>query len=229
MLDRISKKIITKVITLLSKMVRSFNQNFAWKHFAQRGEFSFHKQNDWRASGQFEVDNETLLEYFGFSRDQFANCVIADVGAGSKLRSKFFRDAHLIVIEPLADRFIREIDWCDLKDADEVYSSAAEQRIVELKNKCDFVMSINVLDHCFEFNEIIYNIAFYLKKGGIAFLSFDSHQKTDHMHPLVLTDDICRPTFLDAGFSIKKSMTGIGPFGATYGHGDTLSYWLQLS
>lgn len=56
-----------------------------------------------------------------------------DLGAGSKLRTKFFTDAKIIAIEPLAEKFMKEIEWCDLKDAYRVYSRPAEDFIGELE------------------------------------------------------------------------------------------------
>jgi hypothetical protein len=65
------------------------------------------------------------------------------------LRSKFFQGAHLVVIEPLADRLIAEVEGCDLQDAAEVHSRPAEQLIESLVGTADLVVSINVVDHGF--------------------------------------------------------------------------------
>jgi 2-polyprenyl-3-methyl-5-hydroxy-6-metoxy-1,4-benzoquinol methylase len=54
------------------------------------------------------------------------------------------------------------------------------------------VISINVLDHCYAFDEIVRNVRAYLRPDGSAFLSFDSHEYVNVGHPLVLTEEKCR-------------------------------------
>ena len=134
----------------------------------------------------------------------------------------------------MADDVLREIPWTDLRDAHEVFSSPAEVLIPSLVGRVDFIFSINVLDHCYNFNAIIGNLYAYLKPGALAFLSFDEHYVTNKMHPLILTDDVCPPIFTDAGFVIEKATKGFEGEAAaimkvpTYGHGQTcLNYWLK--
>ena len=202
-----------------------------WSSEAQEGEFLFHKKDTWRKTPDFMNQTDRLLRHFGFTPEQYAGKVVVDVGAGSMLRTKFFTGAHLVALEPLADRFMAEIPACDLKDADEVFSLPAEQRIDSLVGTCDLVISINVLDHCYDFPTIVDNIRQYLKPDGLAFLTFDMHDKADRMHPLSLTEKTCKPIFDKAKFRIEKVTTGVGDAlgGAqTYGHGPfTLNYWLR--
>jgi len=128
----------------------------------------------------------------------------------------------------LAQRFIEEIDWCDLTDAEKVYSSPAEECIQECVNTADLVISINVLDHCYDFDKVIGNIAAYLKDGALAFLSFDEHRKTDEMHPLFLTVEVCEGIFRKNGLVVEQASKGAGDILTTYGHGDhCLNYWLK--
>ncbi len=204
-----------------------------WAAKAQKGEFAFHKGNKWRNSPRFMEDTTLLFESFGFDRDEYAGKVVMDIGAGSKLRGKFFRDSKLVAIEPMADDCVKEIPWTDLTDAYKLYSLPAEDRIEEMADHCDLIFSINVLDHCFDFEKIVENVYSYLKPGGLAFLSFDEHFVTDSMHPLILTDDICLGVYEKVGFKlIKKSKGFDGAYKAkknitTYGHGIfCLNYWL---
>ena len=202
-----------------------------WATEAQEGEFSFHKNDTWRKTPDFMQQTDRLLRHFGFTPEEYAGRVVVDVGAGSMLRTKFFKDAHLVVVEPLADRFLADIPACDLRDAAEVYSTPAEQLIGELVGRADLVISINVLDHCYDFPQIVDNIRQYLKPDGLAFLTFDMHDKADHMHPLSLTEKTCAPLFAAAQLKVEKLTTGVGDTlgGAqTYGHGPfTLNYWLR--
>jgi 2-polyprenyl-3-methyl-5-hydroxy-6-metoxy-1,4-benzoquinol methylase len=202
-----------------------------WEREAQEGEFRWHKRDRWRQTPDFMAQTDRVFRHFGFTPGDYAGQTVIDVGAGSMLRTKFFAEARLIALEPLADRFIAEIPSCDLQDAAEVHSRPAEQLIESLVGSADLVISINVLDHCFDFAEIVKNIRQYLKPDGIAFLSFDMHAAADEMHPLSLTEETCAPLFADAGLSVEKVTTGMGDsLGGpqTYGHGPfTLNYWLR--
>lgn len=199
-----------------------------WKHAAQNGEFRFHLENEWRQSQRFTNDTKKLLDYLGFNQLDYEGKTVIDLGAGSKLRTKYFTGARLIVIEPLASRFMREIKWCDLAEAERVYSTSGEEHIAECVNTADLVISINVLDHCYDFEAIIENIASYLKEDGLAFLSFDKHNRTDEMHPLILTETTCESVFRAKRLITVKHSKGAGEVLQTYGSGDyCLNYWLK--
>jgi 2-polyprenyl-3-methyl-5-hydroxy-6-metoxy-1,4-benzoquinol methylase len=212
-------------------VAKTSHDRLTWASKAQEGEFNFHKSNQWRKTQDFVDQTDRLLRHFGFTPGQYDGRVVADVGAGSMLRTKFFTGAHLVVVEPLADRFRAEIPHSDLDDAAEVYSTPAEQLIEDLEGRCDLVISINVLDHCYDFAQIVDNIRRYLKPDGLAFLTFDKHDKADDMHPLSLTENTCKPIFEKARLRIEKFSNGVGDVlgGAqTYGHGPTtLNYWLR--
>jgi len=199
-----------------------------WEQVAQNGEFRFHLKNEWRQSPEFMGQTKRLFGHFGFSPDDYNGKVVIDLGGGSRLRTKYFIGARIFVIEPLAEKFIKEIDWCDLRDAERVYSTPAEENIEECNNSADLVISINVLDHCYNFKEIIKNIKAYLTRDGLAFLSFDKHDGADAMHPLRLTEKICEELFVKNGLSVEKYSKGAGDILKTYGHGEyCLNYWLR--
>jgi hypothetical protein len=199
-----------------------------WEQTAQDGEFRFHLKNKWRPSSAFMDQTSKLFSHFGFSPDDYKEKVIIDLGGGSKLRTKYFIDARIFVIEPLADRFLREIDWCDLAEAERIYSTSAEEHIEACDNMADLVISINVLDHCYNFEAIIKNIVAYLKKDGLAFVSFDKHDGADKMHPLRLTEEICERLFSKNGLTVENHSKGAGEVLKTYGHGNyCLNYWLR--
>ncbi|MFK7810735.1 MAG: class I SAM-dependent methyltransferase [Saprospiraceae bacterium] len=232
----IKKNILEPAFGLINQIVkidRSKASKEKWEKEAQKGEFEFHKGNKWRNSPRFMQDTILLFDSFGFSRDQYKGKTVLDLGAGSKLRCKYFQGAKLIAIEPMADDCVREIPWTDLTDAEGLYSIPAEEFVPELEEQVDFLFSVNVLDHCFDFKDILKNIHRYLKPDGLAFLSFDVHFVTDEMHPLILTDKVCIEIFEETGFKIQKKNRGF--FGKykeakktdTYGHGSyCLNYWL---
>ena len=198
----------------------------AWERWAQPGELAYHRQDRWRPSPNFERDNARLLSHFGFEPEQFRNRTLIDLGAGSRLRSRFFQGARIVAIEPLFDHF-RSIPWSDLDRAWRCYGTRAETHIAALEQRADFLMSINVLDHCYDLDRILANARSYLKPEGRAFLSFDSHDVSDAMHPLVLTEQSARRHLASAGFEIERHSRGLGPFGPTYGHGETLNFWCK--
>jgi 2-polyprenyl-3-methyl-5-hydroxy-6-metoxy-1,4-benzoquinol methylase len=231
---RKARRLVSKVLRRgsgIKVVAKTTESRRKWAKVAQEGEFAFHKNDKWRRTPSFMEQTDRLLRHFGFTPEQYAGKVVVDVGAGSMLRTKFFTGAHLVVVEPLADRFIAEIPDTDLKEAAEVYSRPAEQLVTELVGRADLVISINVLDHCFDFPKIADNIRRYLKPDGLAFLTFDMHDEADHMHPLSLTEETCKPLFAKAGLRIEKVSTGVGTaLGGpqTYGHGPfTLNYWLR--
>ena len=205
-----------------------------WLNEGQKAELDFHIKNEWRRSPDFMENTKLLFLGFGFSRNQFANKTILDMGAGSKLRTLYFADAKIIALEPLADDYLNKVEYSDLKKADEVYSLPAEDFIPELVERVDFCISINVLDHCYNFQKVCQNIYKYLKHGGTAFLSFDSHALTNPSHPLFIRYNECFNTLFDCGFVIEKFSQGFPDIYLnyknvkTYGHGEIcLNYWLR--
>ena len=206
-----------------------------WKYITQSRELRFHVYDAPRGdSEQFRKEIANLFEYFGFSPDQFANKTVVDIGAGSHLITSFFQDAKIVAIDPLANRYLKEIPSCGLRKAHKIYSCPAETRIEDLKSAADFAISINVLDHAYEFEAIIDNIYFYLKPGAPAFLSFDCHDYITALHPINLSVERSEKTFESAGFSIAKVSRGLGPAlpcaiprGSAYGDGEAFSFWLS--
>jgi SAM-dependent methyltransferase len=205
---------------------RKLADRLAWKKFAQSGELDFHKTNQWRQTESFMIDTGRLFEYFGFEPEQFRDLTLMDLGAGSRLRTLWFRGARIVAVEPLADQFRREIPWCDLDKASEIYSAPGEKFLKALENSIDAIISINVLDHGYDLSATITNIYRYLKKGGAAFLSFDSHDEINLMHPLYLDQQSCSEIFRRVGFTIEKITQGLGN-AENYGHGVAINFWLR--
>jgi 2-polyprenyl-3-methyl-5-hydroxy-6-metoxy-1,4-benzoquinol methylase len=222
---RILRKIAGRRTSAEPKTVHTIGD---WKREAQEGEFFFHLKDQWRQTPDFMDQTRRLFGHFGFSPDAYVGKRIIDLGAGSKLRTKYFVGAKIVAIEPLADRFMKEIPWCDLAEADRVHSKPAEERVAECVAAADLVVSVNVLDHCYDFEGIVENIEAYLKADGLAFLSFDQHDEADEMHPLRLTGEICERIFALKGLAVEKRSKGAGEILQTYGHGDyCLNYWLR--
>jgi SAM-dependent methyltransferase len=195
--------------TPVQRTLRPAIDRDAWAQAAQNGELDFHKRHNFRAEEQvWRTCVERDWKILGLEPTGWEGKFIIDVGAGSRLRSLYFQGATLAVLEPLADRYMSEVEWHDLDKADEVYSVPAEQLVPELEGRADFIVSINALDHGFDFAEGVRNIRRYMKPDATALLSFDMHDKPDDMHPLILTDEIVRKIFEGAGFAIEKSEQG---------------------
>jgi SAM-dependent methyltransferase len=186
---------------------------------AQPDELQFHKTNKWRQSEDFMNQTISLLKFWGYKSDDFADQLIADLGAGSKLRSKFFQRARIIAIEPLANEFIRSIDWTDLNDAYRVYACPAETELTELAGQIHFLMCINVLDHVYDYKKILQNVSKMLKPKGEFLLSVDLHTngKVDPMHPVNLDEDCLKRSLLASGLKIVREYRGLPlPHSNTY-------------
>jgi SAM-dependent methyltransferase len=197
-----------------------------WSNVAQPGELAFHKRPGLRSSGEWETKN---VEFWGrrrFSPDAWEGKWIVDVGAGSRLRTLYFKGARIAAIEPLAEKFIAEVEWQDLDQAEEVYAVPAEKSIPELEGRADLLVSVNVLDHGYDFEAAITNIRRYLKPDGLAYLSFDQHERPDKLHQLMLDDASATAVFDRCGLDIERSEqwgryhAGSGP--------RALHYWLRV-
>lgn len=197
-----------------------------WKSVAQTSEFAFQREDTWRQTGDFLNQTVTLLTSWGYRREDFADQLIVDLGAGSKFRSKFFSRARIVAIEPLASRFLRSIEWTDLKDAYRVYACEAEKELPELAGQVHFVMCINVLDHVHDHKKVLHNVHRMLRPGCEFLLSVDLHSaretglRSGLMHPVNLSKAALRADLLETGFTIAREYDGLPLTNVNaYGHG----------
>jgi SAM-dependent methyltransferase len=197
-----------------------------WKQTAQPGELAFHKSKNIRSGAQWVSGNKVFWRNQGFSPKGWEGKVIVDVGAGSRLRTLFFKGAHIVAIEPLAQEFLKEVEWQDLDKAAEIHASPAEVLIPGLVGRADLIVSVNALDHGFEFERAIQNLRQYIKPEGLVYLSYDQHEKPDEMHPLILNDKISRGVFERSGFRVAKAKEKSRYHGGDAGP-NALCYWLK--
>lgn len=222
MVRRFAKSIWKLMSPLTERLLRiGFVRKLVWRFVSQPGELSFHNENEWRKSTDFETQTDSLFRGWGYSAGDFSGRRILDVGAGSKLRSAFFTGSEIVVIEPLADDY-RKIDFCDLDDAAQVHAIPAEQDVPTLHGTVDFAMSINVLDHVFDPAKVVANVHRFLKPDGQFLLSVDLHHHTeaDLMHPVSMSKEEIRNLLEAASFVIDREIDGL-PLAETdsYGHG----------
>ena len=198
----------------------------SWSGVAQPGELAFHKRPGLRSSPDWEAKNVAFWRRRGFSPHGWEGKLIVDVGAGSRLRTLYFNGAKIAAVEPLADKYIAEVEWQDLDRADEVYSVPGEKDIPELHGRADLIVSMNALDHGYDFGAAIANIRRYLKPHGLAHLSFDPHDKPDDLHQLLLDDRTAREGFDQCGLVVEK-FEQWGRYHAGSGP-QALHYWLRV-
>ena len=217
---------LAEILTRLSRLDKPVAINpETWSKVAQPGELAFHKRPNLRSSGEWESRNTAFWAKREFSPTGWDGKLIVDVGAGSRLRTLYFQGAKIAAIEPLADKFIAEVEWQDLDQAAEVYPVPAEKDIPELHGRADLVVSVNVLDHGYDFEAAMANIRNYLKPDGLAYLTFDQHERPDDMHQLMIDDGKARAIFDSCGLDLERAEE----WGRYHGSAGppALHYWLR--
>ena len=199
-----------------------FPIKFLWKLFAQKGELEHHVGDEWRQTEDFMVHTGKLMLRMKYTENSFKNKIVVDMGNGSKLRSKFFKDSKIIAIDPLNDDFRKNIEWSDVGDAYKCFSVPAEEMIDEIAGVADFVMCINVLDHTYNPKKILENIYAYLKDDGEFFLSVDlNHSIPNSKHPFAFSDQTVKQLLDSVGFVLKDHADGVTDEDETnFGSGD---------
>ncbi|MBX3426491.1 MAG: hypothetical protein KF688_12490 [Pirellulales bacterium] len=190
-----------------------------WQRCAQTGELHFHVHDAPRPDAAIRRRDAELLAGFGFAPHDFAGELVVDVGAGPYLRTKYFEQSRIAVVEPLADEYRRQVPWNDLADAEAVYSVPAETIVPELTGQAACVLSLNAIDHAFEPGRILTNMRRYLKPDGVLLVSVDMHAgDDDDLHPVALTPELLAELVIDAGCAIERGYL-YTPQGRNYGHG----------
>lgn len=210
-----------------AKLFPKLATRYKWQKIAQVGHYNFQINNEWRQSEKFVNDYIELFEYWGYQRNNFVDKNVLDLGSGSKLRTKFFTEAKIFAIEPLGNKFLKELKWSDLSQVEKLYSVPAEKFIKEIEGKIDIIFSINVLDHCYDVDKILSNCKKYLRNNGVACFSFDIHEAhADHMHPIDLDKEKFENILKNNNFIVEKIINGL-PNGPHYGHGETITYFVR--
>jgi 2-polyprenyl-3-methyl-5-hydroxy-6-metoxy-1,4-benzoquinol methylase len=185
----------------------------------QRGELRHHLNDTWRESSDFMAQSDALFRHWGYAPTDFADLMVVDIGAGSRLRSLFFTDGRVVAIEPLARQFMSRIPWCDLDHAEKVFARPAEQPVPELDEQAALVMCVNVLDHVSHPEVVLDNASRMLGSRGQLLLSVDMHDAADYMHPMSLSVAELRSALLARGLVILREYYGL-PHAPAYGHGE---------
>jgi predicted O-methyltransferase YrrM len=209
--------VVTAVENSESAILGTHSDKSAWSR-AQKAEYEYHTHSQARKTGQFTKNTEKLFRLFQLDPEAYNGRTIVDLGAGSQLRSKYFRGARIAAVEPLASKFLTGISWCDLNDAWKLYSQSAEVFLPELVGEADLVLCINVLDHTYNPTAILANARRYLRSGGTCVLSVDLCERTNEMHPIALNEESLLTIITQTGFEIQRDYKGLVD-SIAYGHG----------
>jgi SAM-dependent methyltransferase len=189
----------------------------------------------WRNKPLAEAYTEALWRRLGFARTQFRGLRVMDLGCGPTLHAAWFEGlAELIAVDPLAEQYRAEVPWHRLDRASRVVAQPAERLVKGVELQLDVVLSINALDHAYDLAASIWNVAEYLKPGGLAFLSFDIHGRGDRLHPMVLTAEYCEERYRLEGLAVHRRAVGVRGWldplcdaRGAYGGGLAHHWWLQ--
>ncbi len=179
------------------------NKEKEWAEVNQIFELKYQKCYNYRDFDDFEKQWKDIFTKFGLHKNYFNNKVLLDIGCGSRPALSYFNsnnEKHCM--EPLLDDLMKVT-----KNKDKVFSGVTrwhkkenlpdtniskwfteedyklhsvpyETLVPELKNKVDFILCWNVLDHGYDWKTGLNNILLYLKKGGLLLLGtdFEAHK-----------------------------------------------------
>lgn len=155
-----------------------------WVSTHQPFELRFHQKKNYRWDEQaFQGQWDELFgRFLGLTPQTYqAGQTLLDVGCGSRPVLDWFQDGpRKCFLDPLLSQY-REIEqmrgfWSG-KPEENLLSLPAEQLAPELAGQCDFVNCWNVLDHTYDWRQILDNIRDYAKPGAFVCLGtdFESH------------------------------------------------------
>ncbi len=166
-----------------------------------------------------------MMNYLDISLEQPGR-VILDVGCGPVPRIGLFRQATLIGLDPLLEKY-EQIPYQTLDRLDQQFGIPVEELAPELADKIDFLVSVNVLDHGYNAEAFLENCACYLKSDGLFLLSFDLHPKLDNLHPLCL-DRASAIKMCQKYFEVEYFVLGLPWKNKISYHGDKASRAITL-
>jgi len=162
-----------------------------WKNIHQPWELKYHQNSNFRWPGSESIWNEqwdNVFSLFGkLTKDLFnKQSILIDIGCGSRPALKWFNSGYIYNIDPLLSDYLKipqlSPHWSNFDDK-QLISDPAEKFQNQLKNKADFILCWNVLDHTFDHETILENCANYAKKGSLFLLGTDLGAKKHLGHP----------------------------------------------
>jgi len=163
------------------------NTKHEWRNTHQPWELRYHQNSNFRwndASWNNQWD-KVFIEFMELTPSYFTNeDILVDIGCGSRPCLDWFNEGTVHHLDPLLNDFL-EVDrmkphW---ENKPLLYSQPAEQLVENLVDKCDYVHCWNVLDHTYDWRQILENISLYSKKGGLVLLGTDLSSTPHVGHP----------------------------------------------
>jgi SAM-dependent methyltransferase len=205
-----------------------------WKKHSLRFERKWWEDHPPPSPDGARETSKKMMERLGFNRDSFADQTVIDVGHGPTGRLNWLNVGTLIGIDPLTNSY-RTIGGSRIEAYDRLFVAEAEKRIHELEGVADAVVSINCLDHGYDFCAAILSIRSYLKPAGMFFLSMgvDIPFPADDGHPLRLTNVFVTDFLNTVGLQVYRIDRGRcypcadGTWDDTYSGGPAYHWWCR--
>jgi SAM-dependent methyltransferase len=160
-----------------------------WSQRHQPFELRFHQGQNyrWDDDAFFAQWDEVFGRFLGLRKDAFGpGSVLLDVGCGSRpVLDWFTGESQKYFLDPLLAEFCRierMSPYWRGKSPDTLFSQPAEQPITQLFGRCDFVNCWNVLDHTYDWRQILQNVRDYARPGGLVCIGTDFRAHGDG-HP----------------------------------------------
>jgi hypothetical protein len=181
-----------------------------WRSVHQPFELRFHQGENYRWNdeqfwGQWK---EVFGSLMGLTTSSFnQGQVLLDVGCGSRPALDWFEGpAERHFLDPLLDQY-RQIDamrvhW-QAKPTATLISQPAERLAEHLAGRCDFVNCWNVLDHTYDWRQILDNLRAYARTGALVCLGTDFQSHGDG-HPGI-DDRAWFDRFIEMHFEVVAS------------------------
>ena len=179
-----------------------------------------------------------MVRRFGLDGMPFRHAMCLDIGPGPTGILRGVPARKWMAIEPLAEEY-RNLSWCRFNHYEKIYAVAGEMMVAELVGAIDAAFCINVLDHVFDPQRLLSNVATYLRPSGFLLLSFDVHESDIPGHPIgFLCSEREARTFierqwLEPYFRIKRHESGRcymrrdGIWSPSWGTGIGHHWWLR--
>lgn len=159
-----------------------------WTRVHQPFELDWHSNDNYRwHDDQFlPAWKHNFADFMELEPDEFGvTDIILDLGCGSRSAFSYFTQGEKFYIDPLRNEYLKIPEvakyWSD-KEQSRFFRAPAEEKIVSLIDGCAFVNCWNVLDHCYDWRQVIDNVIAYAETGGIIALCTDLKSHGDG-HP----------------------------------------------
>jgi len=173
-------------------------------------------EQDFQSNQNYRWDKESFeaawakhfSEWCEFDQSAFGGQVILDVGCGSRCAIDYFRDAVKYYNDPLINTYIKIPQVSAVWDQYHIrhsLCSPAEVYWNHMQTACSFINCWNVLDHCYNWRDVVRNIIDYARTGCYVAIATDTVPHKGHIG----IDDGCELyNRLAAEFDVVKEKPG---------------------